>query len=263
MPSKTMENVKTINSTVRTVIMLGMFGILGYLSFLGYGHWIKPGLDAERLKQEIAQLQVRFDEQTEKLIKTQTALKLVKVDHRKAVIKVLDQGIDESTEEPWFDVEFTEIDLDGLEISRPREFRLRGSLMFVDSWVVKFEDKFIEQADELRSASLCVFKSLWGDIDERSGRHSLDDNDSGFKTAYGTLDPKNEFERQIWAEFWELANDPTRQHELGIRGNHGQVSYVKVAPGMIYQLDLRASDGLTLKPVLRRHNTSTSSRASE
>jgi hypothetical protein len=121
--------------------------------------------------------------------------------------------------------------------------------MFVDSWVVKFDDKYIEQADELRSASLCVFKSIYGDIDERSGGHALDTNDPSVKTAYGTLDPKNEFEQQIWDDFWALANNPQRQQELGIRGNHGTVSYIQVQPGMVYQVDLRASDGITLKAV--------------
>ncbi len=245
--SKTMENVKTVNSFLRTLVLIGFLGGFGYLGFLGYTNFIQPGLQAERIKQELAQLQVRYDEQGRELTKTKTALKLVKVDHRRALIKVVDKGVDEETAEPWFVVEFLEVDKEGLPISEAREFRLRGTLMFVDSWVVKFEDKYIEQADELRSASLCVFKSIWGDLDERSGGHRLDTNDGKVNTAYGTLDPKNDFEQQIWDDFWALANDPLRQQELGIRGNHGQVNYLQVEPGMVYEVDLRASDGLTLK----------------
>ena len=152
-----------------------------------------------------------------------------------------------------------EIDEDGLPLTEPREFRLRGTLMFIDSWVVKFDDKYIEQADALRSASLCVFKSIYGDLDERSGGKPLDTNDPEIETAYGTLDPQNEFEQQIWDDFWALANDPRRQQELGIRGNHGTVSYIQVMPGREYQVDLRASDGITLKAVEQTQNTSASS----
>ncbi|MGI9517946.1 MAG: hypothetical protein ACR2NP_12915 [Pirellulaceae bacterium] len=245
--SKTMENVKTANSVVRTLLLVGFLGGFGYLGVLGYNNFIKPGLEAERIKKEMAELQVKYEEQERELTRTRTALKLVKVDHRRALIKVLDKGVDEETEEPYFVVEFIEVDTDGLPISETREFRLRGTLMFVDSWVVKFEDKYVEQADELRSASLCVFKSIWGDLDERSGGQRLDTNDASVNTAYGTLDPKNSFEQQIWDDFWALANDPRRQQELGIRGNHGQVNYLQVEPGMVYQVDLRASDGLTLK----------------
>lgn len=258
MSSKTMENVKTINSAVRTMVMIGFLSVFTCLGWLGYTQFVKPGLEAKRIKQEMAELQVRFDEQKEQLVKTKTALKLVKVDHRKAVIKIVDKGVDESTEEPWFVVHFTEVDPDGNTISEPREFRLRGELMFVDSWVVKFEDKYIEEADELRSASLCVFKSIWGNLDGREGGQALDANTPDVNTAYGTLDPKSDFEQRIWDDFWAVANDPLRQQELGIRANHGQVNYLKVEPGMIYEVDLRASDGLTLKPVLQTQNTSIS-----
>ena len=258
MSNKTMENVKTINNAVRTMVMLGFLGGFGYLGWLGYDHWIKPGLEAEQVRQDLAELKVRFDEQKEQLIKTQTALKLLKVDHRKAVIKIVEQGVEEESKDPFFVVQFTEIDPEGHEISKPREFRLRGTLMFVDSWVVKFDDKYVQEADALRSASLCVFKSIYGDGDGRNGGHSLDQKGSDINTAYGTLDPKNEFEQQIWDDFWALANDPKRQQELGIRGSHGTVSYIQVMPGMVYHLDLRASDGITLKSVMNPQNASTS-----
>lgn len=257
--SKSMENVKTVNSVLRTIMLMAFLGIFGFLGWTGYANWIKPGLEAERIKREMAELQVKFDQQTEELFKTQTALKLVKVDHRKARIKIVEKGVDSTTEEPFFVVQFVEVDSDGESISEPREFRLRGTIMFVDCWLVKFEDRFIEQADELRSASLCVFKSIWGDIDERSGGQSLDRQDPDIKTAYGTIDPRNSFEQEIWDDFWDLANDPIRQQELGIRGNHGQAVYLRVDTGAVYEVDLRASDGLNIKPVLETQNTSTSS----
>jgi len=265
-----MENVKTINSAVRTTLMVGFLGVFVFLAYTGYNQWIKPGLDAERVRKKMAELQVKYEAQgeqlvqtrkdleltREELVKTQTALKLVKVDQRKATIKVVETGQDEESGEPFFVVEFTEVDPDGVAISEPREFRLRGEKMYVDSWVVKFEDKFIEQADELRAASLCVFKAIWGDLDQRAGGQSLDTNSDTVKTAYGTLDPKSDFEQQIWDDFWALANDTDQQAELGIRAAHGQVNYIKIEPGMIYEVDLRASDGATLKPSMQTHNTS-------
>ncbi len=245
--SKTMENVKTINSVVRTAILLALLGIFAYLGYFVYAKYVQPGFEAERIRQAMNALQVRFDQQSEELAKTQTALKLIKVDHRKAFIKILEKGTEQNSGEPYFDVEFIEVDKAGRAISAPRQFRLRGSLMFVDSWVVKFDDKYIEQAEDLRGASLCVFKSIWGDIDGRKEGHSLDRVDGENRTAYETAEPMSEFERKIWEDFWEVANNPHRQAEMGIRANHGQVNYLRVEPGMVYEVDLRASDGLTLR----------------
>ena len=243
-----MENVKTINSVIRTSMMLVFLGVFGYFGYLGYDQYIRPGIEAKQIKKQMEALQVKYNEQSAELAKTQTALKLIKVDQRRALVKILDKGTDKESGEPYFDVEFMEIDKSGKPISQPREFHCRGSLLFVDSWVVKFEDKYVEAAEDLRSASLCVFKSIGGDIDGYGGGHSLDRNDETTNTAYGTLNPMSEFEKKIWDDFWIVANDPLRQEELGIRANHGQVNYLQVQPGMVYKVDLRASDGLSLVP---------------
>ena len=77
--------------------------------------------------------------------------------------------------------------------------------------------------------------------------HLLDDRDANVTTAYGPLDSQSDLEEQVWKDFWTIANEPQRQQEMGIRANHGQINYLQVRPGMIYELNLRASDGLTIK----------------
>ncbi len=250
----TMENVKTANSVIRTMILVVFLGGCGYVAWAGYDRYIRPGFEAERIRKEMEALQVKFDLQGKELEETKTALKLVKIDHRKARIEVLEQGTDEATGTAWFDVKFTEITPEGVPISQPRKFRLKGSMIFVDAWVIKFEDEYVEQADELRGGSLCVFKGLWGDLDSRDERVLLDDNDSDVQTAYGPLNSGSDLERKVWKDFWTIANQPERQQEMGIRANHGQINYLQVEPGKVYEVDLRASDGLTIK-VARDNNT--------
>lgn len=252
--SSTWENIKILNSLARTLLVLVFLGIFGYVGWLGYQKYVKPGLEAEQIRKDLVALQVKFEKQGIELVRTQTALKLVKIDYRKATVKVLDKGIDEASNTPWFEVEFTEITPEGIPISAPRKYRLKGSMLYVDSWVVKFEDKYVEDADELRGGSLCVFKGLWGDLDEKEERVLLDDTNSDVETAYGRLDTQTELEKQIWKDFWRIANEPERQQEMGIRANHGQVNYLRVEPGMIYEINLRASDGLTIK-VSKENNT--------
>lgn len=259
MSNQTIEGVKTINSAIRTAILLGFLGIFSYFGWAGYNQWIRPGLEAEKIKAEMAALQLQFERQQAELVKTQTALKLLKVDRRRAYIDVLETGFDNQTEEPFFVAKFTEVDPEGVPLSEPRTFRLRGNLLFVDSWIVKFDDEHVEASDPLRSTSLCLFKSIYGDLDERSGGYPLDQNDPNIATAYGDRNPQNQFEEQIWNDFWELANDPQQQNRMGIRSNHGTVSYIQVLSGMTYQVDLRASDGLSLKVTEKKQNTNLSS----
>ena len=47
-----MENVKTVNSSVRTVLMVGILGILGWGGYTGFNAYIKPGLEANQAKEE-------------------------------------------------------------------------------------------------------------------------------------------------------------------------------------------------------------------
>ncbi len=56
--SKTMENVKTINSVVRTAILLALLGIFAYLGYFVYAKYVQPGFEAERIRQAMNALQV-------------------------------------------------------------------------------------------------------------------------------------------------------------------------------------------------------------
>ena len=58
----------------------------------------------------------------------------------------------------------------------------------------------------------------------------------------------SDFEKQIWDDFWTIANDKARAEALGIRAIHGGADYIKVAKGKSYLVVLRASDGLSIVP---------------
>jgi hypothetical protein len=263
-----MENVKVVNSLVRTTLLLAAVGGLGYAGWYGYEQYVVPAQQARLALAELESMQTRFADlekdyqlqeaelttarlENEKL---QTSLKLLKIDRRLANLKVLEKGVDPNGE-PFLAVEFIEISKDGKAIGEPRTFRLRGDKLYVDCWLVKFEDQYIEQSDALRSASLCVFRSIWGDLDGPNGGHSLDrrgdDQTPAAPGIYGSFAEANPFENQIWQDFWTVANDPQKQKSLGIRANHGQVNYVLVEPGQVYQLEARASDGVSIRPLDR------------
>ena len=237
--------------------MLAVVGGVGYGGWFGYNNYVKPSRQAKQAIADLADLKVQYEEQGKTLTATvkakeklQTALKLIKVDRRMANVEVLEKGTDE-TGKPFLEVRFTEIDRHGRVVGAPRDFTLAGEKLYLDCWIVSFEDKYIEDADPLRSASLCVFKSIYGEIDGPMGAKSLDEESSNYGMPPGIYDDdlKTEFESKIWGDFWSVCNDTQKQKDLGIRASYGQANYVLAEEGKTYQVQLRASGGASLKPI--------------
>lgn len=256
-----MENVKTVNSSVRTVLMVGILGILGWGGYTGFNAYIKPGLEANQAKEELLKLRqenegnkaalAQSEKEKRELKDTndrmQTSLKLLKIDRRMANVEVLQKSKNEKGE-PTLLVRYTEVDELGNPVGSSRDFTLRGEQIYIDCWIVQFEDKYIEQEDLLRSASLCVFKGIYGEIDAPLGAYPLDDQTDNQPGVYKD-DAQNQFEAKIWSDFWSLSNDPTLQRELGIRASHGQANHIEAQEGRVYQVMIRSSGAVSLKPI--------------
>ena len=119
--------------------------------------------------------------------------------------------------------------------------------MYVDYWIVKFLDEYVEQADMLRSTSICLFRRLFSEFQEPNDGYQLDA--VGIQPrAYSRGGQSSEFEQKIWNDFWNIANNPKRAEQLGIRAAHGEAVSIKVRVGKRYRLELRASGGLTILP---------------
>jgi hypothetical protein len=196
---------------------------------------------------EIDTLNETVKEQEEEIVRLDTSLRLLKVDHRVARISVVDQTVDPETKEMTTVVQFQELDDQGNPLDDPRQFSIKGDMLYVDSWIVKFEDKYVEEADIDRSTSLVLFRRIFGEFQEPSEGFALDQEGSR-PTIYGHGGRVSDFEKRIWDDFWTVANDETRQGELGIRAAHGDAPSIKVKKGRVYRVELRASDGLSITP---------------
>jgi hypothetical protein len=249
----TIEKIKVVNSSLRTAMVGILLTVVGYSGCLGYSQLIRPGQEAQKklaaLQEEFEVQKVALQESKKLAQKLQTSLKLLKVDRRLANVRVKTKGVDETTGQPYLDVDYWEVSQSGdVAVGNVRPFRLKGDKLYVDCWVVQFEDKYVENADALRNASLCVMKSIWGDLDGPNQGHSLDEEASGeIPVVYQSEHGVNEFEKKIWTDFWGVSNDPVKQKEMGIRASHGQVNYMKVEQGKTYQVEVRASGGASIR----------------
>lgn len=258
---KVRDTVTTINQTIRTFIMLCVVGALGSLGYVTYdrfdaehrklveaeGKLQSVQADLQDAKQDIATKAAEIQRQAEEIIRVQTAMRLLKVDHRLARLEVLDQQTGEN-ESVSTTVRFTELTPDGDTLGSPRVFTVPGDIVYVDNWIVKFEDKYVESADLVRGTSLTLFRRIFGEDQAPRDGFALDEVGST-PQAYLRGGQASDFEQEIWSQFWEFANDPDKAASKGIRAAHHQAVGQKVVPGKSYLIELRASDGLTIRPL--------------
>lgn len=210
--------------------------------------------DLAQKETQIAQLTSDLQSAREELQKKEkeiqrlnTAIQLLKVDRRVAFLDVLSQEKDETGQPVKTTVRFVEVDDDGHPVEPPRTFTVLGDKVYVDALVVKFADHFVEQGDPLRAASLCLFQRIFGNSQAPDSGVRIDrENDQ--PAVYRTGQVKSDFERELWAQFWEFAKNEAKAREAGIRAAHGEAVYVQAVPGTRYRLSLRASDGLSIVP---------------
>ncbi len=264
-----MENISTVNSFLRTLIAIFAIGAVSAVSYFGYAKFNAGTIEAEtrarelkeaqasllEMKKELAaaaallaQKDVKIQEQVAEIStlnkevqRLETSLALVKVDHRVARLTVVDQDADATK------VEFVELNDEGQPIDTPREFRIPGDTVYIDAWVVKFDDKYVEAADLARGTSLILFKRLFGN-DQKPDEGFALDREGAAPIAYLRGGKMNDFEKSIFGDFWSIANDKAKAEEKGIRAAHGDAVSMKVEKGRTYKVQLRASDGPSIVP---------------
>lgn len=262
------ETSDAIGSLVRTVFSGLFIAVVGYL-----GGWAFTYLSPDvRLKQkdlELQQVRVQLDataQQVEnqnvfigelenkltasnqRIVQLNTSLQLLKVDQRVAEIRVLNQATHPDTGEIHTQFTYQEITKEGQPVDHPRTFQIVGDLLYVDFWIVKFDDEFIENASLDRDTSICLFNRLFGEFQEPYEGYTLDQVGTR-PGVYGRNGLMSDLERQIWSEFWTIADDRERAASMGIRGAHGQAVSARLRAGGTYRVTLRASDGLSIAPV--------------
>ena len=273
--SSFMDGVSTVNSFLRTMLalaFLGGFGTAGYYAYTGYH---AKEIDARRSAQlldernrelagakdrlklaeadlakqatELRAKDAEIDKLKANVKRLELALHYLKIDHRVARFTAVDQFKDEAIGETISVVEFVELNDAGQSIDTPRRFQIRGDIVYIDGWVVKFEDKYIEQADLERGTSLLLFKRIFGSGQRPDDGFPLDETDSAPR-VYSRGGKISDFEKKIWADFWTIANDPDRARQLGIRAAHGGAPFMKVEKGKSYRILLRASGDPTIVP---------------
>lgn len=246
-----MKALALLNSLLRTFLATALAGVLGYGGWIAYQTYNAHELALQAKDEQLAQNKAQIDAlnidvaaKAAQIERLETAMQLLKVDERVAQIVVVDQAAGPDGERVQTRIRFSEVDKEGNPIGDAKTMTIDGDIAYLDAWVVKYLDEHVEQADPLRATSVCLFRRIFGEFQQPTEGFIIDAQGSR-PSAYGGSE-MSEFEREIWANFWEYANDPDRAKEAGIRAAHGEAPSIKLQLGKLYRVQLRASDGLSI-----------------
>ena len=249
-----LQTVNSLTNLIRAIASLVVAGVLGAAGWLGYHalHARDAELEAKQRELQISQKMVEelnrdVEAKHQEIVRLNTVVRLLKVDHRLAQIAVIDQRPSEDKQTVMTRFRFAEVDEAGNSIGQPHEFEIEGDIVYVDAWVAKFQDELIEEAEPFRSSSICLFRRVFGEYQEPKNGFPIDSIGSR-PAAYSQGSEMSEQEREIWSKFWEYANDPAEAARVGLRALQGEAPYIKLLKGKLYRVQLRASDGLTIRP---------------
>lgn len=245
---------ETVAAAVRFGVSLVFLSVVGVGGFYGYRYYSEHTREIRERDHKIGTLEADLQQKSEEIARQQKeierldlALRLLKVEQRRAQIVVVSQTGSQAEGTLKTQLRFVEVDDQGEPIGEPRLFTIEGDLLYVDAWVVKFDDEFVEQGDPLRSSSICLFRRLFGEHQGPAAGFPLD-NPLERPEAYGGPRGVSELEASLWREFWDIANDPERAASLGVRTAHGEAPSMQLRPDKVYEITLRASGGLSIQP---------------
>ena len=144
------------------------------------------------------------------------------------------------------EVLFTELDDAGEPIGEGVPMTVRGTRLYVDGLVIKFEDDYVEQGDELRGTSVCLFQRLFSDEVAPEDGVVIDAKNPHPLPFRGDMLPDPLYQ-QLFERIWDYANDPEAAKRLGVRAIQGEAPSIEARPGKTYRVELRQSGGMTIR----------------
>ena len=268
-----METLSAVNRLLGTVLGLAIVALLAVGGWVGYRALNSDRWQLESAQEKLAEKQTEIDglrgelgEAAKKLTaqsaqidelnrdleakrraiqRLETAVRLLKVDHRVARIDVVKQQGAAAADDLTTTFRFVELGGGGKPLDEPRVLTVAGDVIYLDAWVVKFSDELVEAGDPLRATSVCLFRRIFGERQQPKDGHPIDPVGAR-PAAYRTGETPSDFERDLWTRFWDYANNPAQAREAGVRAAHGEAPSIKLAPGKSYKVLLRASGGLTI-----------------
>ena len=201
---------------------------------------------SRELQRQLAERDVQIQALKERAQALEAAVRLLRHTERRARIVVLDQTRG-SDNQLTTRIRFSEINPAGDPVGEPRDFEISGDEIYVDTLVIKFEDEFVTAGDALKGRSLLLFRRIFSDRLRPADALVLD-REGQIPQAYAAEKAPSAFERELWAQFWTLANDPAEAKKRGVRALHGEAVSTRLTKSGVYAVTFRSTGELTIRP---------------
>lgn len=217
MSSKPSENIFLI------IKLLIIFLIVSAGFHYGYQFYKEHVFEREVLKKMVARLQA---------------------DSRIAEVIVVDTTYNSMTSEHMTTIKFLEYGARG-EPLQPRYFTFSSNIIQFQSLVTRFEDEFILSDDAVKGKSVYLFWKAFvldGANTEEYVITPIDEVPDGYKIE----GPRNDFEDEVWREFWEYALDENKAVTKGIKNAQIEAPGTKFIQGILYTLKIEHDGGIRI-----------------
>jgi hypothetical protein len=207
---------------------------------------LSPG-EADRLRKENEDL-------ARQKFELQRSIERLSAEDRVAEVHVLDQvragqmvdGKPAPTDLTM--LEFIELDREGHPLPG-RRVTVEGTTPRIEALVIMFSPEHVAAGDALRGKSLALFRGVYGEHQRPRDAVWLDPPGE-VPNVYRVNPEPGEFERKLWAKFWDYATDRALADRDGVRLTQGEALFVPMRKGDVWSISLQHSAGLNIR--LRR-----------
>jgi len=120
-----------------------------------------------------------------------------------------------------------------------KDYTIEGDIVYFDVLIVKFGDKMVADG---REKALYLWRRVYGEHMSPSEGFAIEQAGAEPARYADLLRVLPIKQREVfWSGIWDLANDPERLKQYGVKAIYGNVVYSKLRPGLIYVFKISAA----------------------
>ena len=168
----------------------------------------------------------------------------LEADSRVAEVLVTGVNYNETDQKTYTTIKFLEYDSAGRPLA-PKYFTFSGNIIQFQSLVVRFDDRFVRQADALKGKSAYLFWKVFVLDGEQTQEYAIT-KVNAVPEGYQLDPPEDPVESKFWMSFWAYALDPQRAKSEGIKNAQIEAPGTMFVPGNIYTIKIEHDGGLRI-----------------
>ncbi len=121
---------------------------------------------------------------------------------------------------------------DKTKVILQKECIVEGDVIHFDALIVKFDDKMVMDG---KARALYLWRRIYGETTPPEAGTLIEEPGTEPKRYCGLLKALPlEHQQLFWSSIWDLANNPEKLRQYGIKALYGNAIYSQFRPGLIY-----------------------------